>query len=336
MSHCEDCFKGVKHDGTPEGEWTKIGGIDAYASTPKDADYPKDKVILFLTDIFGPQLINNQLLSDAFARNGFKTVVPDLFEGDPVPIEVMSGQPWNREEWASKHSPEQARPVVDKVVNALKEQNITTIGTTGYCYGARLAFDLAFEGMLNVVVVAHPSRLVIPDDLEKYAQTVKAPLLINSCTTDPQFPLEAQARADEILGEGKFAPGYLRMHWEGCRHGFAVRGDLQDPAAKTGLEGAFKASADCEYSLLVFGDILKLDWLRNFQKSCFGTASLLLVKHIHFRTKMDVTVEDILGAGSTSITMPNTNTTPIVNPLPTMNEITTTPKEAAAILLQNQ
>ena len=40
------------------------------------------------------------------------------------------------------------------------------------------------------------------------------------------FPLEAQALADEILGGGKFAPGYERTYWKGCHHGYAVRGDM--------------------------------------------------------------------------------------------------------------
>ncbi len=64
------------------------------------------------------------------------------------------------------------------------------------------------------------------DCSQKYAEVSKAPLLINSCTVDQMFPLEASAKADEILGGGKFAPGYERTYWEGCTHGFAVRGDL--------------------------------------------------------------------------------------------------------------
>lgn len=64
------------------------------------------------------------------------------------------------------------------------------------------------------------------EDLQKYLEVSKAPLLINSCTTDPQFPPEKIEAADRILGGGKFAPGYERVHWEGCTHGFAVRGDV--------------------------------------------------------------------------------------------------------------
>jgi hypothetical protein len=36
------------------------------------------------------------------------------------------------------------------------------------------------------------------------------------------FSAEKTAAADEILGDGKFAPGYKRVHWMGCTHGFAV------------------------------------------------------------------------------------------------------------------
>ena len=50
------------------------------------------------------------------------------------------------------------------------------------------------------------------------------PLLINSCEVDNSFPPELQAKTDEIL-KG-FAPGYERTYWDGCVHGFAVRGDI--------------------------------------------------------------------------------------------------------------
>ena len=61
--------------------------------------------------------------------------------------------------------------------------------------------------------------------MKEYFEKSKAPLLINSCEDDPAFPQEAQKVADEIFS-GKFAPGYQRTYWEGCSHGFAVRGDM--------------------------------------------------------------------------------------------------------------
>jgi dienelactone hydrolase len=88
-----------------------INGIKTYVGTPK-VDYPKDKAIIYLADIFGLELPNNrvrcpppsqpnllflltssihwQLLIDDFARNGFKVYAPDLFEDDPVPPDALT------------------------------------------------------------------------------------------------------------------------------------------------------------------------------------------------------------------------------------------------------
>ena len=63
-------------------------------------------------------------------------------------------------------------------------------------------------------------------DVQKYLEVAKAPLLINACETDQMWPVESQKVADEVLGGGKFAPGYSQTYWPGCTHGFAVRGDL--------------------------------------------------------------------------------------------------------------
>jgi len=243
MSFCADCVKGVKHEGTPTGKLTKIGGVDCYVATP-EGDYDKSKVVLFLPDVFGLQLVNNQLLTDDFANNGFKTVLLDYLAGDPLSPDAFSTPNFNIGEWFGKHPLPSIREPLDKVIAALKEEGATTFGATGYCLGGRFVFDLGFENLIKVGVTAHPSLLKVPDDLERYAKESKAPLLINSCTTDQQFPLEAQAKADEILGGGKFAPGFHREYFEGCTHGFAVRGDLSDPKVKAGKEGAFVKSVE--------------------------------------------------------------------------------------------
>jgi len=235
---CKDCVTGVRHEGTPEGTMEKIGGVDCYVATPS-SDYPKDKVILFLTDVFGLSLVNNKLLTDGFAQNGYKTIIPDILIGDDLP--EVRGEDFDFNAWRAKHGPESWIPVVDKVVAALKESGVARIGTTGYCFGAPPAFYLATKHESHVTVVSHPSRISV-EDLEKYKATSQAPLLINSCEIDQAFPKESQEIADKIFGEGQFAPGYERTYWEGCTHGFAVRGDLSDPKVKAGKEGTFEAT----------------------------------------------------------------------------------------------
>ena len=55
---------------------------------------------------------------------------------------------------------------------------------------------------------------------QKYAKIAKAPLLINACETDGQWPKEKQDRAIEVLKD--FAPGFSQPYFEGCTHGFGV------------------------------------------------------------------------------------------------------------------
>ncbi|KAG2040096.1 Alpha/Beta hydrolase protein [Suillus americanus] len=241
MSFCKDCIQGVRHEGEPSGTLETIDGVACYVATPA-GDYAKDKVILLLPDAFGIELINAQLLADDFAKNGFKVVAIDYFNGGGLPADMtLNDKSFDLYGWLAAHGAEATRPPLDKVIAALKEEGVTKFGATGYCFGGRYTFDLAFDNVIQCAVVSHPSLLNIPADLETYFSKSVAPLLINSCENDRLFPVEAQAKADEIFGDGKFAPGYRREYFPGCTHGFAVRGDLSDPLVKAGKEGSFLA-----------------------------------------------------------------------------------------------
>lgn len=172
--------------------------MKCYVATPQ-GDYPKDKVILFLTDVFGIELVNNrvcpiiklyhllrsylfQLLADSFAQNGIKTVVPDILNGDSRSVENLGDPNFDRAKWMAAHGPDSWQPVLDAVVPALKERGVTRFGTTGYCFGAPPAFYLAFKNESHVTVLAHPSRLACPADLEVSApHRAKGRWLIGVC-----------------------------------------------------------------------------------------------------------------------------------------------------------
>jgi dienelactone hydrolase len=191
------------------------------------------------------QLLNHRLLADDYARNGFKVIVPDIFP-DAAPENALDpgNVSFDFGAWLGRNGANVTEPVIRKVITALREQGVKRFGALGYCYGARLVFNLGFDNELDVLVVSHPSLLQIPADLERLVAESKAPLLINSCEIDSQLSVPLQKKADEVLDDGKYAPGYLRTYWDGCTHGFTVRGDMSDPKVKAGKEGAFKASVE--------------------------------------------------------------------------------------------
>ncbi|KAF8519660.1 Alpha/Beta hydrolase protein [Gautieria morchelliformis] len=243
MSSCAHCFRGVSHSGTPVGQLVKIGGFDTYVSKP-EGNFPKDKAVLFLADVFGIQMNNSKLLADDFARNGFQVYAPDYLYGDPVPDGALNSPTFDGPAWFARHTQKRTRPVLDAVVKALKEQGVTSLAAVGYCFGGRYVFDLAFDNVIQVAATSHPSQLKVPDDLQKLLAVSRSPLLINTSEIDQQYPIVFQLKGDEILGGGKYKPGYQKIFWPGTTHGFAVRGDLSKPEVKAAKEGAFKATVE--------------------------------------------------------------------------------------------
>ena len=112
---------------------------------------------------------NAQLLADDYARNGFKVVVPDIFPdaapGDALEPGVINVT-FDFGQWLGRNGAHVTEPVVRKVVAALREQGVKRFGALGYCYGARVVFNLAFDNELDVIVVSHPSLLQVPVDFE--------------------------------------------------------------------------------------------------------------------------------------------------------------------------
>ncbi|KAF8592232.1 dienelactone hydrolase [Ramaria rubella] len=215
---CPDCISGVRHEGTPTGKIKKIGGVDVYVATPT-REYPKEKALLFLPGDVGFHVAQEWYFIDC-ATDGMgvpldnsQVYIIDLFDGDPIPLAIFedkaSRASFDIEGWIQRHDELVTRPILDSVIAALKERGIREFAAIGYCFGGKYVVNLAQDNVIKVGAVSHPP-----------------------CVT-----------ADKLLGDGKYTPGYKRVHWEGCTHGFAVRGDMADPKVKAGKEGSFKETA---------------------------------------------------------------------------------------------
>ncbi|KAL8297961.1 hypothetical protein RB600_002805 [Gaeumannomyces tritici] len=148
----------VKHEGTPVGEEIKYEGLTLYVTKPKGKK--ADKAVLYITDVFGIQLAQNKLLADSFARAGFVTMAPDLFDGVPAP-EDLNKPGFNSTAFLAKYNAGVTDPKLATSIKYLREVlGAKVVGGTGYCYGGRYSFRFAAKGKgLDAAFAAHPSLL---------------------------------------------------------------------------------------------------------------------------------------------------------------------------------
>ncbi|KAF4209439.1 hypothetical protein CNMCM6805_005896 [Aspergillus fumigatiaffinis] len=232
------CFQGVKHEGQPHGQINTVGEIEMYVVEPDSGS--NGIGLIFLTDIIGHKLTNAQLIADQFAANGYTVVVPDLFHGDPVPLNVdmatFSLPEWLQGKLGAKkipHTPEMVDPIVAGSLRFLKETyNPKKVAAVGYCFGAKYVVRGLGSGIFDAGYVAHPA-MVSTEELE----AIKGPLAIAAAEVDDIFPANLRHDWEALLLEAGI-PYQINLY-SGVSHGFAVRCDLSDKRQKYAKEAAF-------------------------------------------------------------------------------------------------
>ncbi|KAJ5606463.1 hypothetical protein N7510_009244 [Penicillium lagena] len=226
------CATGFKHDGTPVGEVKNIDGVETYIVSPKDNKKP-EKAVIFITDIFGLALTNAKLVADEFANNGYLTVIPDLFNGDPIsPADMDSGKA-DIPNWLPKHTTTQIDPIMQKSIKYVRETlGVKHVGAVGYCFGGKYVCRFLKPGQIDVGYTAHPS-FVTDEELAGIA----GPLSIAAAEIDQIFTTELRHKSEDILIKAG-QPWQINL-FGGVSHGFAVRGDPNNQKQKFAKEQAF-------------------------------------------------------------------------------------------------
>jgi dienelactone hydrolase len=180
-------------------------------------------------------------LADSYARAGYLTIIPDLFDGNPAP-EDLNDPNFNATEFFMLHNPGTIDPKIAKAINYLRvNKNISKIGAPGYCFGGRYSFRFAgasgvasgpSNAFIDAAFAAHPSLL---EDEE--IEAIGAPAAIAAAEDDPLFADAARLNA-EVLLRGTNQP-YRTTLYSGTHHGFGVRVDLSDDEQREGKEDAF-------------------------------------------------------------------------------------------------
>ncbi|KAJ7640324.1 Alpha/Beta hydrolase protein [Mycena polygramma] len=197
--HCEDCFTGLKHSGNAVGKTVTFADVPTYVSEPPASlsrDGPK-KVVLFFSDIFGPFYVNNQLLQDYFASQGFFVLGIDYFLGDAIHFHTEEG--FDRDTWALK-ARTQAEEITPKWLEAVRKEYGTDSKycAVGYCFGGPFVMNLGATDDIVAAAFAHPAFLT-----EDQFKNLKHPLLMSCAESDFTFPAEFRRRAEDILVEVK-------------------------------------------------------------------------------------------------------------------------------------
>ncbi|KAH7129252.1 dienelactone hydrolase [Dactylonectria macrodidyma] len=219
----------IAHTGNPVGRVEVHDGVTMYIS-PAARAQKSNKAVLYLTDAFGLPLLQNKLLADSFARAGFTTVMPDIFQGDPAPHDIT----FDAEEFLAKHTTNVTDPVIETTVKYMRERlYFDRIAVTGYCFGGRYAFRFLAEGRgADIGFAAHPSFL---QDSEVLA--ISGPASIAAAEVDSLFEADRRLEVEGLLGQTPH-PFQVALY-SGTFHGFGTRANISDPEQKFGKEEAF-------------------------------------------------------------------------------------------------
>jgi dienelactone hydrolase len=131
------------------------------------------------------------------------------------------------------------------------------IGISGFCWGGRYAVRAAQKTagviiddrsvpLVNAAVALHPSNLKLPDDV----QDISVPVSFGWGEEDTNTKIELKDKVDAVhkktksSADGVEVPDIEHKVYKPGRHGFAVRGNPDDPAERACLVDSEKQALD--------------------------------------------------------------------------------------------
>ncbi|KAF2084629.1 alpha/beta-hydrolase [Saccharata proteae CBS 121410] len=266
VSQC--CATGEIHTGTPTGRVENVHGLDCYIASPDEGIRPIG-VVSILPDIFGWESVNTRILADSYAARGpFLVYLPELQSGMAFPQDMvmtmhvyhttglvaMAKKLYHFAKVASLWFPfakvntnEVVQEKLFSFIEKLRENEAKElpVGVAGFCWGGYWSFQLAHhreKKLIDAAFAAHPSNMKVPEDIE----AIEIPTSIATGSLDTAFPQDQVAVARKILEkktkDDKDGVAHELVFYDGCHHGWALRGSQKDPAeSQKGLEAEQQA-----------------------------------------------------------------------------------------------
>ncbi|KAI0415515.1 Alpha/Beta hydrolase protein [Xylaria grammica] len=202
------CLKGTIHKGEARGRWEIIDGVETYIAAPLEGK-GNGHILLYFPDVWG-MFPNGLLVMDAFADAGYLTIGLDYFRGDPV---------WKHR----KNRHDNTNPNFDYEAWKRKHKAFADEAVPGWVKAVSSQYGKPnTKGAVSAGAFAHPAFLK-----EDHFRSIKKPLFLSCSEVDHTFDVSSRRRALDILQEEKKV--YHHQLFSGVEHGFALRGDPDDP-----------------------------------------------------------------------------------------------------------
>ena len=181
-----------------------------------------------------------RILADEYAKAGFYCYIPDLHQGDSLPISFLQNvePPLKVQEnlgltdkaknaavvpatlgpWLIKHREAVTKPLLDEFIKSVREVAGTKkVGAVGFCWGGRYAIlqahgpspDGSADDSVGVdaAVACHPSLVAIPGDFDP----VSKPLSIAFGDRDSLLDQKSLSQIQDLLAKKSDVPHEFRV-----------------------------------------------------------------------------------------------------------------------------
>ncbi|KAJ3040260.1 hypothetical protein HDV00_011238 [Rhizophlyctis rosea] len=146
--------------GNTIGQESLIDSLPFYISKPPRGVTQSKTALVYLTDPYGIPDYQNRLLIDSFARAGFLTVAPELFQGAPIQAGISLSN-LEQSMMMAAHYPSNTDSKVTAAINYVKQTlGFKKVAVAGDCFGGRYAFRALASGWgADVGFAGHPTLL---------------------------------------------------------------------------------------------------------------------------------------------------------------------------------